>query len=114
MRFTPGSAALLLFIQEFEDLAQARIDEIEQEEIIRKAAYIIARLPNRQRTAILQDLAKRSLFDEAPTLLEQTLSGEGISLRDFLRIGQVDRQEKRRHVANLCIAYKRLKKEMEK
>lgn len=95
------------------DPAQVAIDHLIFCTTIVMAAHIVARFPQQQRTALLTDLANISDFDAPPTLLEQSLSSEGIHLRDYKRPLPTEPAQRGRFAAHLCVAYKRLKKKVQ-
>jgi DNA-directed RNA polymerase specialized sigma24 family protein len=109
--------------EESEQLAFATHDIVDPAEIaldhlifctaIVMAAQVVAQFPLQQRTALLTDLANISDFDAPPTLLEQSLSIEGIRLRDYHRPLPTEPAQRGRFAAHLCIAYKRLRKKVE-
>jgi DNA-directed RNA polymerase specialized sigma24 family protein len=109
--------------EESEQLAFATHDIVDPAEIaldhlifctaIVMAAQVVAQFPLQQRTALLTDLANISDFDAPPTLLEQSLSIEGIRLRDYHRPLPTEPAQRGRFAAHLCIAYKRLRRKIE-
>ncbi len=95
------------------DPAQIALDHLIFCTTIVMAAQVVARFPQQQRTALLTDLANISDFDAPPTLLELSLSTEGIRLRDYKRPLPTEPAQRGRFAAHLCIAYKRLRKKIE-
>ena len=95
------------------DPAQIALDHLIFCTTIVMAAQVVASFPQQQRTALLTDLANISDFDAPPTLLEQSLSSEGIHLRDYKRPLPTEPAQRGRFAAHLCIAYKRLKKKVQ-
>jgi DNA-directed RNA polymerase specialized sigma24 family protein len=95
------------------DPSQIAVDRMMLSAVIVAAARTVMRFPQRQRVALLTDLANTADFGEHPGLLEQALSEEGISLRDYSQPLSREQGERNRHAALLCIAYKRLRKEIE-
>lgn len=81
--------------------------------VIVAAAHVVANFPDQQRVALLTDLANTSDFNDPPTLLEQALSAEGIQLREYSKPLPVEPSMRSLHAANLCIAYKRLRKKVQ-
>ena len=96
-----------------------RIDEVDLYEFVLEQMYLewlftsvavtIKKLPQKQRQALLIDLANRSCFGEQHTLLERALLAVGIRLRDYQRPLSLDRVMRSRHAASLTIAYHRLR-----
>jgi DNA-directed RNA polymerase specialized sigma24 family protein len=95
------------------DPSQIAVDRMMLSTVIIAAARTVKKFPLRQRAALLTDLANTADFGEQPGLLEQALSEEGISLRDYSHPISQEQGERNRHAALLCIAYKRLRKEIE-
>ncbi len=95
------------------DPAEIALDHLIFCTAIVMAAQVVAQFPLQQRTALLTDLANISDFDAPPTLLEQSLSTEGIHLRDYHRPLPTEPAQRGRFAAHLCIAYKRLRKKIE-
>ena len=95
------------------DPAQIALDHLIFCTAIVMAAQVVARFPNQQRTALLTDLANSSDFDAPPTLLERSLSTEGIRLRDYHRPLPTEPALRSRYAAHLYIAYKRLRKKVQ-
>ena len=94
------------------DPSQIAIDQLTLDATIMLAARIVARFPQRQRSALLTDLANITPPDEQPSLLEQALSNEGVHLRDYHRPLPSDQAERGRYATLLCIAYKRLRNQV--
>jgi DNA-directed RNA polymerase specialized sigma24 family protein len=95
------------------DPSQIAVDRMMLSAVIVAAARTVMKFPQGQRTALLTDLANTADFGEQPGLLEQALSQEGISLRDYSQPIPQEQAGRNRHAALLCIAYKRLRKEIE-
>jgi DNA-directed RNA polymerase specialized sigma24 family protein len=99
--------------QDIVDPAEIALDHITFCTTIVMAAQVVAQFPPQQRAALLTDLANISDFNAPPTLLEQSLSTEGICLRDYHRALPTEPAQRGRFAAHLCIAYKRLRKKVE-
>ena len=95
------------------DPSQIAVDRMMLSAVIVAAARTVMKFPQGQRVALLTDLANTADFGEQPGLLEQALSEEGISLRDYSQPISQEQGGRNRHAALLCIAYKRLRKEIE-
>lgn len=95
------------------DPSEIAIDELMSTSVIVNAARLVVKFPPRQRSALLTDLANTADFNAPPTLLTQALSEEGINLRDYHHPVPAEPAERNRYAALLCIAYKRLRKEVE-
>ena len=101
------------FLEEVVDPSQIAVDRMMLSAVIVAAARTVTKFPQGQRNALLTDLANTADFAEPPGLLEQALSEEGISLRDYSQPISQEHGSRNRHAALLCIAYKRLRKEIE-
>ena len=99
--------------QNMVDPAEIALDHLIFCTTIVMAAQVVAHFPLQQRTALLTDLANISDFNAPPTLLEQSLSLEGIRLRDYHRPLPTEPAQRGLFAALLCIAYKRLRKNVE-
>ncbi len=99
--------------QNMVDPAEIALDHLIFCTTIVMAAQVVAHFPLQQRTALLTDLANISDFNAPPTLLEQSLSLEGIRLRDYHRPLPTEPAQRGLFAAHLCIAYKRLRKNVE-
>ena len=95
------------------DPAEIALDHLIFCSAIVMAAQVVAQFPQQQRTALLTDLANISDFNAPPTLLEKSLSTEGIHLRDYHRSLPTEPVQRGRFAAHLCIAYKRLRKKVQ-
>lgn len=91
------------------DPSELAIENIYRELLFIKAARWIAGLPDRQRTALLIDLANRMFFDPfRSTPLQKALEAAGIDMRNYKKALPGDKQARARHAAHLSLAYKRL------
>ncbi|HEV2662945.1 MAG TPA: hypothetical protein VGU68_20220, partial [Ktedonobacteraceae bacterium] len=95
------------------DPSEIAIDHLLTRSVILAAAQVVANFPDQQRVALLTDLANTSEFNDAPTLLEQALSAKGIRLRDYCGRLPAEPSTRSLHAANLCVAYKRLRKKVQ-
>jgi hypothetical protein len=92
-----------------EDLSEQAIDNVHRELLFIQAARWIVTFPDKQRTALLTDLANRMYFDPfQPTPLQEALASVGIDMRDYNKPLPFDKQARARHAAHLSLAYKRL------
>ncbi len=91
------------------DPSELAIDNIYYELLFIQAASWIVELPEKQRAALLTDLANRMYFDPfQSTPLQDALASVGIDMRDYQKPLPVDKQARARHAAHLSLAYKRL------
>ena len=85
------------------------VDEnVYQELLFQLVAHEIARFPDKQRKALLIDLANRMCFDTPPTSLQKAFLEEGIQLQQYQQPLPADPQEHGRHVSLLSYAYRRV------
>lgn len=89
-------------------LEEVAIENISHEWLFLQIAHAIAQFPNKQREAILTDLANRTYFDEQPTLLQIAFLTEGIDLQVYQQPLSTNPTERAQHAALLHCAYKRL------
>lgn len=91
------------------DPADRAIDNIYYELVFIQAARWIATFPEKQREALLTDLANRMYFDPFQmTPLQDALASVGIDIRSYWKPLPIDQQARARHAAHLSLAYKRL------
>ncbi len=91
------------------DPAELAIDNIHYELVLILAVRWIADLPQKQRTALLTDLANRMYFDPFhPTPLQEALLSVGIDIHDYQKPLPAEKQARANHAAHLSLAYKRL------
>ena len=86
----------------------AATENVYQEWLYMLIAHEIANFPEKQRQAILTDLANRMSFDTRPTALQKAFLNEGIQLQQYQRSLPASPQERSRHVSLLSHAYKRI------
>lgn len=92
------------------DPSEVAVENAFRESLFFWAAHEIAQFPDKERAALLYDLAvKMSFDDDEPTPLQAAFLEEGIDLRDYADALSDDRKERARHAALLWHAYKRLK-----
>ena len=93
----------------YADPEEQAIENIYYELVFMYAARWIADLPEKQRVALLTDLANRMYFDPFhSTPLQEALASVGIDMRDYQKPLPVEKQARSRHAAHLSLAYKRL------
>lgn len=91
------------------DPSELAIENIFYELLFIQAARWIADLPEKQRSALLTDLANRMFFDPFhSTPLQDALASVGIEIIDYRKPLPGDKQARARHAAHLSLAYKRL------
>jgi DNA-directed RNA polymerase specialized sigma24 family protein len=91
------------------DPSEQAIDNIQEELLFIQVAGWIVNFPDKQRTALLVDLANRMYFDPfQSTPLQEALACVGIDMRDYKKPVPYDTRARARHAAHLSLAYKRL------
>jgi len=89
-------------------LLETVAESVYQEMLFKLLAREVASFPEKQRTALLVDLANRMYFDALPTPLQRAFLAVGIQLRQYRRPLPANRRERDRHAALLSYAYKRI------
>jgi DNA-directed RNA polymerase specialized sigma24 family protein len=79
-----------------------------REDLFILLAYEIANFPDKQRIALLIDLANLMQFDVQPTPLQKAFLAMGIELKEYQQTLPANRIERSRHSSLLSVAYKRL------
>ncbi|SRR6266700_4145132 len=92
--------------------SEIAVDQLILNATITDAARLMVNFPPRQRDVLLTDLANLADFGEQLSPLEQALFDEGIQLRDYRHPLPIEPLARNRHAALLCIAYKRLRREV--
>ncbi len=83
-------------------------EHVYQEKLFMLAAHEIANFPDKQRTALLIDLANRMCFDTRPTPLQKAFLEVGIQLQQYRQPPLTSPRERTRHLSLLSYAYKRV------
>lgn len=91
------------------DLVDIAVEGMYVEWLIVRAAHEISQFPEKQRRAILIDLANLTDFEAAPTVLQQSLLSRGISLQDYQQPRYTDQVMRSRHASLVSTAYRRLR-----
>lgn len=92
------------------DPSEIASDNVENELLFVRLAFIIVKFPDKQRTALLIDLANRMYFETQPTPLQAAFLAAGIRLQDYQRPLSDDPVERSRHASLVSVAYKGLAK----
>ncbi len=90
------------------DLSEEATEQVYQEALFMQLAQEVAQFPNKQREALLVDLANRMSFEEQPTALQKAFLHAGIQLQDYQRTTPENVKQRARQVALLHHAYKRV------
>ena len=83
-------------------------EKVYQREVFALFAREISTFPQKQRLALLSDLANRMFFDEQPTPLQEAFLAVDIHLEDYKRPFLADSEERKRSAALLAHAYRRV------
>lgn len=89
-------------------LEELGTENVYQEALFKLVASEIANFPEKQRTAVLIDLANRMHFGTQPTPLQKAFVAAGIDLCEYQRPLPTDPQARSRHVSLVACAYKRV------
>ncbi|HZO72407.1 MAG TPA: hypothetical protein VFB60_09415 [Ktedonobacteraceae bacterium] len=89
-------------------LLDAVTETVYHERLFGLVAQEVEQFPNKQRTALLVDLANLMHFDEAPTPLQAAFSRAGIQLQQYQQPLPEDPRDRSRHTSLLSHAYKRV------
>ncbi len=93
-----------------DDQLDIALDNVLQEALFVKLAHEIVKFPDKQRQALLMDLANRMYFGPRPTPLQQAFLEVGIHLQDYQQPLPTEPAERNRYSSLLNLAYKRLAK----
>jgi DNA-directed RNA polymerase specialized sigma24 family protein len=89
-------------------LVEAAIENVDRESLFVQLAHEISKFPDKQRRALLIDLANRMLFDTLPTALQEAFLEEGIQLQEYQQPLPDSQIERARHSSLLYHAYRRV------
>ena len=90
------------------NLMESSTENVYQEALFNLVAREVAAFPDKQRRAILIDLANRMSFDTQPTSLQKAFLEAGIDLQQYKQPLPCCAQERSRHVSLVTCAYKRV------
>ncbi len=96
-----------VFAIELADSSEEVQERVMQESLFNDLAAEIAKLPRRQKWALLVDIANRTQHDGNDTLLKQALLKAGIRLENYL-IPPLEGKERSQFASLLCLGYKRI------
>ncbi len=99
---------ILVDVDEQPNTLDAATESVYQEKLFVLLAHEIANFPDKQRKALLIDLANRMCFDTRPTPLQSALLEVGIQLRQYQQPLPANPKERSRHISLLSYAYRRL------
>jgi len=91
-----------------ESMTETATEHVYHEWLFLQLAREIARLPCKQRRAILIDLANRMSFNMEPTPLQAAFLSLEIDLRDYQQLLPENSVERARHASLVSLAYKRI------
>jgi DNA-directed RNA polymerase specialized sigma24 family protein len=95
-------------VDDLKDLAEEATENLYLEEIFSLLAYEIAKFPEKQRRALLIDLANRMTFEGQQTPLQKAFLAVGIRLQKYRQPLPENSVERSRHASLLSAAYKRV------
>ena len=104
VRVLPQDASIQVSV----NLMESSTENVYQEALFKLVARGVAAFPDKQRQAILIDLANRMSFDTQPTSLQKAFLETGIDLRQYKQPLPSNAQERSRHVSLVTCAYKRV------
>jgi DNA-directed RNA polymerase specialized sigma24 family protein len=102
------SPETVLAANEQAPLPEVATENVYQEWLFTLAAHEIADFPEKQRKALLIDLANRMHFDTHPSALQAAFLKVGIRLQDYQQPLPANHTERSRHASLVSYAYKRL------
>jgi DNA-directed RNA polymerase specialized sigma24 family protein len=85
------------------------LEAISIQAILTDAARIIMGIPNKQRRALLTDLARYNDFTNTPTGIEQAFAKAGIQLEEYRLLFPHGQPERSRYNALVSLGYRRLR-----
>ncbi len=91
------------------DPSEVALEGLARRSLLLALARIIADFPDKQRTALLTDLANHADFADEQCPLRSAFVAVGIDLHAYRRPLPINPAERSRHAASLSMAYKRLK-----
>jgi len=92
------------------EVSEIALDNLFREWLYMKVSQDIVKFPEKQRRALLVDLANMMHFDEEPTLLQQAFLEQKIRLQDYQQSLPMNSVERSRHASLLSVALKRVGK----
>ena len=91
------------------DPSEMALEEIEMEALFTLIAQVIAKLPEKQQTALLSDLATRTVFTDEQTPLQKALIAVNINLENYQGKLSEDAVFRHKRAALLAVAYKKIR-----
>ncbi len=92
------------------DPSELAINNLFREWLYIKLSQDIVKFPDKQRRALLVDIANLMHFDEKPTPLQQAFLNQKIRLQDYQQPLPVNSVERTRHASLVSLAYRRVSK----
>lgn len=90
------------------NLAEEGVENVYQEALFGLVAREVMTFPDKQRQALMIDLASRMHFDRHPTALQRAFLDEGVDLREYRQALPSSPLERSRHTALVGCAYRRV------
>lgn len=111
-RFLPGEQTFgrQVVMSTVSDASEIAINNLFREWLYIKLSQDIVKFPEKQRRALLVDLANLMHFDEEPTPLQQAFLKQKIRLQDYQQSLPINSVERTRHASLLSLALKRVGK----
>jgi hypothetical protein len=107
-RMQDDASETVVDVDEQEHTLDEVTEQVYQELIFMAIAHEIANFPDKQRKALLIDLANRMYFDTGATPLQKAFLREGIQLKQYQQPLPADPRARSRHAATLSYAYRRV------
>jgi DNA-directed RNA polymerase specialized sigma24 family protein len=106
--YSQGAYTYAKSMDEQVSFSDSATEHVYQESLFILLAHEIANFPDKQRRALLIDLANRMAFDSNPTPLQSAFLNEGIELRQYKQPLPDDPRERTQQTSLLNHAYKRV------
>jgi DNA-directed RNA polymerase specialized sigma24 family protein len=90
------------------NIVELAIEHVYEEELFTLLAREIVELPDKQRTALLLDLANLMQFDSQPTPLQSAFLALGVDLHEYQQAPPISYPERCKHSSLLSFVYKRI------
>lgn len=91
------------------DPSEIALDTVFQSWLFIRVSNLVKKsIPEKQRIALLRDLAQRMHFGKTPTPLQKAFADKGMALRAYQGWQGKNKRERSQHAANLSISYKKI------
>jgi len=92
------------------DASEIALDNLHREWLYVKLSQEVVTFPDKQRRALLVDIANLMHFDDEPTPLQRAFLSQKIRLQDYQKPLPVNSVERSKHASLLSLAYRRVGK----